>query len=32
VRLCGVMVDVDVETGKCLAIRRLSMLLPDSDA
>ena len=30
VRLCGVIVDVDVETGSCLAIRRLSLLLPDA--
>ena len=30
VRLCGVMVDVDSETGSCLAIRRLSLLLPDA--
>lgn len=29
VRLCGVIVDVDVETGSCLAIRRLSLLLPE---
>jgi 2',3'-cyclic-nucleotide 2'-phosphodiesterase len=29
VRLCGVIVDVDVETGACQAIRRLSMLLPE---
>ncbi len=27
VRLCGVIVDVDAETGRCLAIRRLSKLL-----
>src|SRR6476620_6717531 len=30
VRLCGGMVDVDSETGSCLAIRRLSLLLPDA--
>lgn len=30
VRLCGVIVDVDVETGRCEAIRRLSLLLEDS--
>lgn len=30
VRLCGVIVDVDVESGRCLAIRRLSLLLPDT--
>ncbi len=30
VRLCGVIVDVDSETGSCLAIRRLSLLLPDA--
>jgi len=29
VRLCGVIVDVDGETGTCLAIRRLSLLLED---
>ena len=29
VRLCGVIVDVDTETGRCLEIRRLSMLLPN---
>ncbi|MGL4398732.1 MAG: TIGR00282 family metallophosphoesterase [Luteolibacter sp.] len=29
VRLCGVIVDVDVETGACRAIRRLSLLLPE---
>ena len=27
VRLCGVIVDVDSETGSCLAIRRLSMMV-----
>ena len=27
VRLCGVIVDVDAETGSCLAIRRLSMMV-----
>jgi 2',3'-cyclic-nucleotide 2'-phosphodiesterase len=30
VRLCGVIVDVDSETGRCLEIRRLSKLLPES--
>ncbi len=30
VRLCGVIVDVDSETGKCLEIRRFSKLLPGS--
>ncbi|NJM38665.1 MAG: TIGR00282 family metallophosphoesterase [Akkermansiaceae bacterium] len=30
VRLCGVIVDVDSETGKCLEIRRFSKLLPES--
>ncbi|MES2474288.1 MAG: TIGR00282 family metallophosphoesterase [Verrucomicrobiota bacterium] len=30
VRLCGVIVDVDVETGKCFEIRRFSQLLADS--
>lgn len=30
VRLCGVIVDVDVESGNCLDIRRLSLLLPDA--
>lgn len=29
VRLCGAIVDVDVETGTCLAIRRLSLLEED---
>jgi 2',3'-cyclic-nucleotide 2'-phosphodiesterase len=29
VRLCGVMVNVDVETGSCVEIRRLSLLLPE---
>lgn len=29
VRLCGVIVDVDPDDGSCLAIQRLSMLLPD---
>jgi metallophosphoesterase (TIGR00282 family) len=32
VRLCGAIVEVDVETGTCLAIRRLSLLLPSSPA
>jgi metallophosphoesterase (TIGR00282 family) len=31
VRLCGVIVDVDLETGKCREIRRLSMLLDDEE-
>jgi metallophosphoesterase (TIGR00282 family) len=30
VRLCGVIVDVDPETGSCLAIKRLSLLLADA--
>ena len=30
VRLCGAMIDVDVETGHCLAIRRLSRLLKEN--
>jgi calcineurin-like phosphoesterase len=29
VRLCGVIVDVDTETGACQEIRRLSLLLPE---
>jgi hypothetical protein len=29
VRLCGVIVDIDTETGDCLAIRRISNLLPE---
>ncbi len=29
VRLCGVIVDVDAETGRCVAISRFSLLLPD---
>ena len=29
VRLCGVIVDVDTETGTCLAIRRLSMMVAE---
>lgn len=32
VRLCGVVVDVDAETGNCLEIKRLSILLPDPAA
>jgi hypothetical protein len=28
--LCGVIVDVDLENGGCLAIKRLSLLLPDA--
>lgn len=32
VRLCGVMVDVDVETGNCLAIKRLSLMLAEASA
>ena len=31
VRLCGVIIDADVETGACLEIRRLSLLLPNED-
>ncbi len=31
VRLCGVIVDVDLESGACLRIRRLSLLLADGD-
>ena len=30
VRLCGVIFDVDMETGACLAIKRLSLLLPEA--
>jgi metallophosphoesterase (TIGR00282 family) len=30
VRLCGAIIDVDVETGACLAIKRLSLLLPET--
>jgi hypothetical protein len=26
--MCGAIVDVDAETGACLAIKRLSLLLP----
>jgi metallophosphoesterase (TIGR00282 family) len=29
VRLCGVIVDIDAETGRCLTIRRLSRLVPE---
>jgi calcineurin-like phosphoesterase len=29
VRLCGVIADVDAETGSCLAIKRFSLLLED---
>lgn len=29
VRLCGVIVDADVESGRCLAIERLSLLIPE---
>lgn len=32
VRMCGVIVDVEVETGTCLDIRRFSRLLPDAAA
>lgn len=32
VRLCGVIVDVDAESGRCLGIRRLSLLLPEARA
>lgn len=31
VRLCGVIVDVDAETGRCLEIRRLSLLLEEPE-
>lgn len=31
VRLCGVVVEVDSESGSCLVIKRLSMLLPEGD-
>jgi metallophosphoesterase (TIGR00282 family) len=31
VRLCGVIVDVNPENGSCLAIKRLSILLPGGD-
>ena len=30
VRLCGAILDVDVASGACLSIRRLSLLLPES--
>lgn len=30
VRLCGVIVEVDLESGGCLTIKRLSLLLPDA--
>ena len=30
VRLCGVIVEVDLENGACLAIKRLSLLLPEA--
>lgn len=30
VRLCGVIVEVDVETGRCVEIRRVSLLQPES--
>ena len=29
VRLCGVIIDADIETGRCLSIEKLSLLLPD---
>lgn len=29
VRLCGVIIDADVESGRCLAIEKLSLLIPD---
>ena len=29
VRLCGVIVDVDTDSGRCLGIRRLSLLVPE---
>ncbi len=31
VRLCGAIVDVDADSGSCLGIRRLSLLLPTAD-
>jgi hypothetical protein len=31
VRLCGAIMDVDVESGKCLAIKRLSLLLAERE-
>lgn len=30
VRLCGVIVDVETDSGRCLAIRRLSILVPEA--
>lgn len=30
VRLCGVILDVDAETGACLVIKRLSLLVPET--
>ena len=30
VRLCGAIVDVDMETGACTAIKRLSLLMDDA--
>ena len=30
VRMCGVIVDVDAESGVCLVIRRLSMMVPEA--
>jgi len=30
VRLCGVMIEADSETGKCLAIEKVSILLPEA--
>lgn len=29
VRLCGVIIDADVESGRCLAIEKLSLLIPE---
>jgi metallophosphoesterase (TIGR00282 family) len=31
VRLCGVIVDVDLETGACTTIRRLALLVPEAE-
>lgn len=32
VRLCGAIMDIETETGACLAIKRLSLLLPETPA
>lgn len=32
VRLCGVVVDAEVETGRCLSVEKLSLLLPEETA